>query len=340
MVARELWFTGPRSVEVRTRTISDPAPDEVRISAHVSAVSSGSESLLYSGNVPTEQSTEASVDDLSEDLSYPTRYGYAVVGHVEAVGAGVDADWLDRRVFAFHPHASHFCTSPEELVVLPETLSDETAVLLANAETAVNLVLDGAPRIGEHAIVFGQGTVGLLTTALLGQHPLSSLHTVDLHESRRQLGLDLGADRTIDPVDLPDADASVYEPPEGADLTYELTGQPAVLDDAIEVTGFDGRVIVGSWYGQKRAALDLGGQFHRSRIDLKSSQVSTIAPELRGRWSSERRLDVALDQLQTLASDLDPLVTDRLSLDSVDEAFDRIDETPGETVQVLLTYDS
>ena len=68
--------------------------------------------------------------------------------------------------------------------------------------------------------------------------------------------------------------------PGGADLTYELSGAPAALDQAIRITGFSGRVVIGSWYGTKRASLDLGGRFHRSRIRLISSQVSSLSPEL------------------------------------------------------------
>src|SRR5207253_7004436 len=77
------------------------------------------------------------------------------------------------------------------------------------------------------------------------------------------------------------------------DLTYELSGTPAALDQALAVTGFKGRVVIGSWYGDRRVDLDLGGAFHRSRMTLVSSQVSTIDPQWEGRWSRARRRDVA-----------------------------------------------
>ena len=38
---------------------------------------------------------------------------------------------------------------------------------MANLETALNVVLDAAPRLGERVAVFGQGVVGLLVTQLL-----------------------------------------------------------------------------------------------------------------------------------------------------------------------------
>ena len=80
-----------------------------------------------------------------------------------------------------------------------------------------------------------------------------------------------------------------------ADLCFELSGAPSALNTAISLTGFDGRIMIGSWYGQKQSGLDLGGRFHRSRIRLISSQVSTIAPELTGRWDKDRRFESILD---------------------------------------------
>jgi threonine dehydrogenase-like Zn-dependent dehydrogenase len=124
--------------------------------------------------------------------------------------------------------------------------------------------------------------------------------------------------------------------PGGADLCFELTGVPAALDQAIAMTGFDGRVIVGSWYGQKRAHLDLGGRFHRSRIRLISSQVSSLAPELTGRWSKARRFEVAWEMLRRVQPAR--WVTQRFSLLEAARAYQLIDEHPEKTIQVLLTY--
>jgi threonine dehydrogenase-like Zn-dependent dehydrogenase len=120
------------------------------------------------------------------------------------------------------------------------------------------------------------------------------------------------------------------------DLCFELSGAPEALDQAIAVTGFDGRVVVGSWYGQKRASLDLGGRFHRSRIRLVSSQVSTLAPALTGRWSKARRFELAWEMLRQVR--LARLVTQRFPVEQAAEAYQLIDQQPGETIQVLLTY--
>ena len=206
----------------------------------------------------------------------------------ERVGRSTQPGKEDNRYyFAFHPHESHFCASPEALLPVPEGMAPAQAALLPNAETAVNLVMDGAPLVGERVLVMGLGIVGLLTTALLAQFPLAALIAVDPLAQRRRIARRLGASQTLDPggadgaeglrVALADAGEQL-----GADLIYELSGQPAALDAAVSAAGFDSRIVVGSWYGTKAAALQLGGSFHRNRVRLISSQVSTIAPRLRG----------------------------------------------------------
>ncbi|WP_248895825.1 zinc-dependent alcohol dehydrogenase [Haloplanus halobius] len=335
MNRRSLYFTGPRTVEVRQEPLPDPGPDEVLVETRVSAVSSGTETLLYRGEMPRTLAADETIDALEGDLSYPLKYGYAAVGDIVSAGAGVDEAWRDRTVFAFTPHESHFTASPADLVPLPERISAETAALLPTAETATGLVMDGRPRVGERVVVFGAGMIGLVTTRLLSQFPLDRLTVVEPATRRREMAGRLGADETL----TPERAASIggRGEPAGADLAYELSGQPATLDDAIDAVGYDGRIIVGSWYGRKRAETDLGGVFHRNRIDISSSQVSTLAPELRGRWTNERRLDVAWERLHGL--DTDRLVTHRIPIRDAAEAYRVLDGGPENALQVLLTYE-
>jgi threonine dehydrogenase-like Zn-dependent dehydrogenase len=285
---------------------------------------------------------DETISALAGEFSFPLKYGYAAVGQVTAVGTDVAPEWQGRLVFAFHPHESYFLGSPAELIPVPSTLLPEEAAFLPNMETAVNFLMDGQPLIGEQVAVFGQGIVGLLTTALLARLPLASLVTLDRYPRRREESLVLGAQASLDP-ETPDALARLHSLLEeecsyiGADLTYELSGNPTALDQAIAATGFNGRVVIGSWYGQKRADLHLGGRFHRSRIRLISSQVSTLAPEWTGRWSKSRRLQVAWRMLQQV----NPahLITHRFPIAQAAQAYALLDQHPEEAIQVILTYE-
>ena len=338
-----LYFTGPQGVSVREEQILAPAAGQVLVQALVSAISPGTELLVYRGQIPTDLAIDETITALSGEFRFPLKYGYAVVGHVTTVATDVAPEWKGRLVFAFHPHESCFLTSPAELVPLPAMLSPEEAAFLPNMETAVNFLMDGQPIIGERVVVFGQGVVGLLTTALLAQLPLGKLVTLDRYPFRREYSLSLGAHASLDP-ELPDTLTQLHallqtadRSPTGADLSYELSGNPAALDRAIAATGFSGRVVIGSWYGQKQANLDLGGRFHRSRIRLLSSQVSTLAPEWTGRWTKARRLQVAWQMLEQIKPAR--FITHRFSLAQAPEAYDLLDQHPEEALQVLFTYD-
>ena len=338
--ARAVEFNGPEAVAVVDVDVPAPESDEVLVETELSAVSAGTELLAYRGDLDPTTVADESLASLNGDMSYPLRYGYAAVGEVTAVGDGVDPAWLGRTVFGFNPHESRFTAEPEALHPVPDGVSSETAALFANAETAVNFALDGAPRIGEHVAVFGQGVVGLLTTALFSRSGAASVVAVEPREHRRGVAVDLGADETVDPAAV-DAAATVRDLTGGVDLAVEVSGRPETLESAVESTRYDGRVHVGSWYGTKRAELGFGDHFHRGRVAIESSQVSTVAPELRGRWDRDRRRQTTWRELGRLAADeriAERLVTDRLPVDEAPEAYRRLSNDAENTLQILFTY--
>ncbi|PSQ96037.1 MAG: oxidoreductase [Bacteroidetes bacterium SW_9_63_38] len=319
---QRIRFPAPEEAEVVIEEVPSPGPGEVRVRTAYSAISPGTERLVYQGQVPGDLEADASIEALQGDtLSYPISYGYACVGQVEALGEKVDRDWRGAPVFSFQPHVSRFVAATDNLIRLPASADLTGAVMIPSLETAVNLVMDGRPMIGETVLVFGQGVVGLLTTRLLADHPLGMLAAVEPDDARRARAEAAGA-QTIAAIDdwhdLDRGDAA----PERADLVYELTGRPAVLDDAIQVAGFDGRILVGSWYGTKAAPIDLGSHFHRSRMRIVSSQVSTIDPSLRGRWTKDRRMAVVLDLLDEVSPGR--LISDRFSVEEAPSVYRKL----------------
>ncbi|PEN15063.1 oxidoreductase [Longibacter salinarum] len=342
-----LVFGGDESVSIRSEKLEAPGHNEVQVTTHVSAISAGTERLVYEGSLPAELASDATIDALenkSSDL-YPTTYGYASAGRVTALGNGVSDAWLGRKVFAFHPHATHFNAAVSSLIPLPDDLPLENAVLYPNMETAIGLVMDGRPVLGERVSVFGLGLVGLLVTWLLSDFPLQTLLAIDPVAQRRSLAADLGASTTADPQNTQKlfremkrsqhADPTV-NPEGGADLVYELSGRPETIDDGISICGYAGRILVGSWYGTKTAPVDLGRRYHRSHITIRASQVSTIGPEHRPRWSKSRRGDVVMRRLANLPTEILNTV-DRPFHDAA-ETYQMLSEPDSSVVQILHKY--
>jgi 2-desacetyl-2-hydroxyethyl bacteriochlorophyllide A dehydrogenase len=328
----------PGRVGVCREEIPLPGPGEVTVQCSLSAISAGTELLFYRGQVPSDMPLDTALPSLSGPARYPLRYGYAAAGKVIGLGPDVPGEVAGRRVFCFHPHASHINLSPSAAIPIPDDVDDRDALFLANMETAVTLMLDGRPVVGESVVVFGQGVVGLLATALLALHPLKSLVTVDPIPRRRDASLSTGAQAAFDPRQT-EALASRLASDSGdssADLVFELSGEPSGLAAAIDACGFGGRIVIGSWYGTKPAALDLGGRFHRSRIRLISSQVSTLPAEAAARWDETRRIATAWDMIRRVRPSR--FITHEIPMERAAEAYDLLDRRPEDTLQAVFTY--
>ena len=347
MRSRTLYFTAPNQVEIREQALPALKDNEVMVETISSSISAGTEMLIYRGQFPH---LEDSRDNFSSNLSYPLAYGYACVGRIGETGKLADGSLKDKLVFGFAPHTSAFICDPSTLIFAPASLQPEICTFLPNMETAVNLILDAAPLLGERVLVLGQGVVGLLAASLLKEFPLETLITSDNYALRRKASLDIGVDHCFDPIESrmdfgESTSISSQSAPnrhiayaKSMDLTFELSGSPSTLNTAIEMTSYSGRIVIGSWYGEKKADIDLGGSFHRSRIKLISSQVSTISPELSGRWDKARRFDVAWDALKRIQPQ--KWITHRFPIEDAAQAYQLLDENPQETIQIVFNYKS
>lgn len=335
MRAEALFHVAPREVEVRGIDLPAPAAGEVLIRSCCSAISPGTEAMVFAGAFPADAALDSRIAALKGGFSYPFRYGYALVGVVEATGTGVDEALVGTMVFAFHPHQDRAVVPLADCLAIPDGLTPEAAIFLPQVESALNFVMDGAPLVGERVLVFGQGVVGLLTAGILARFPLDRLVAVEPLTWRRGLARQWGIVESVDPTD-PDDWRRMLASLDGADLIFELSGEMQALEQAIEAAGFDGRIVVGSWYGSKARALDLGGRFHRNRLRIVSSQVSTLSPALSGRWSRLRRLDLAWRMLAQLEPERLPCR--RFPLARCAEAFEAACGRCEGVMQVILEY--
>jgi len=343
MKAQQLWFVKPFDVAVQEEALPGLQPGQLLLKTRYSAISAGTEMLVYRGQLPADTTLDDSLAAYEgQSVEYPLQYGYACVCDIEAVGADVASHWVGKTVFAFMPHASHHLATLDAVIEVPKGIDAKQALFLANMETAVNLAQDGNPRLGERAIVLGQGIVGLLLSGVLAQFPLDSLAAVEALPGRRTLAQQAGVPSVFDPNNA-SAMAALHEllaltDPQGggADVVFELTGSPEALNLAVDLCAYSGTVVVGSWYGSKRAETNLGERFHRNRINIVSSQVSSIAPELGGRWNKARRFAVAWDMI----SRTDParLVSHCIPFAEAAEAYRLLDQQTEESMQVIFEY--
>jgi hypothetical protein len=281
-VARALWYVGPGRAEIREEALGVNTQSAVRIRALHGALSRGTEALVFAGRVPDSEFDRMRAPFMGGAFPFPVKYGYSVVGLVEAGPAAL----AGRRVFSLHPHQTVFDVPAESVVPVPEGVPAGRAVLAANMETALNAVWDAAPAPADRIAVVGGGTVGGLVAWLCGQMPGSDVTLVDVDPRRAKLAAGLGVGFA-----LPEAAAG------DCDLVVHASGTAAGLATALRLAGNEATVLELSWYGKGDTPVALGGAFHSRRLKLVSSQVGQVAPSHRPRWTRQRRLAAALDLL-------------------------------------------
>lgn len=333
--AHALWFTAPREAALLPETVRSPGAGEVRVRTIASAVSRGTEMLVYRGEVPG--GTELDLTTLDGSFRFPIKYGYAAVGRVIDAGAGTEALAPGDLVFVLHPHQDVFVVPEPMPVRLPRDLDPLLAVFCANVETAVGIVHDAAPRLGETALVFGCGVVGLLVARLLKLAGATRVLVVDPVVERRELALSRGADGAFEPDESLAQRVLEATGGRGADVVVEASGSGAALEAAIGCVVVEGTVVVASWYGVRPVSLALGGHFHRGRVRLRSSQVGRLAPELSARWDAARRMETVVTLLTRLG--LEELVTHRRPFGAAPRVYGEMDQGDREHLQVVFEYE-
>jgi threonine dehydrogenase-like Zn-dependent dehydrogenase len=235
-------------------------------------------------------------------------------------------------VFAFHPHQDRF-TIAEDGVVPLDGGDPRLAVLLPLVETALQATLDAGPRFGEHVAVLGLGCVGVLTGALLARAG-AGVVAADPDPARRSVAAEFGL-TAVAPQELAGALGERTDG-RGASLLVEATGNPRALAGGLELLAHEGTALVVSWYGTKPVAVPLGGAFHRRRLTLRSTQVSTIPAALAGRWDRARRRAAARALLGELP--LAVLATHEFPFEQAADAYAAVDRGQPGLIHAALRF--
>ena len=331
MEGRALRFVAPRRVEIHRVEARHPAPGEVLVRTRWSGISGGTELLAYRGELDEHLELDETLGSLAgSTFRFPFAYGYSCVGEVEESRVEVLAEGA--RVFAFHPHQDRFTVGAGDVMAI-EGVDGRIATLFPLVETALQVSLDAGPRIEEPVVVLGLGAVGMLTAALLHRSGADVIGA-DLRRDRRELAAAFGI-RALDVTDLRDAVATSTSGA-GVPLVVDATGSPGGLPLALELLAHEGEALVCSWYGSKEVRLPLGGAFHRRRLQIRSTQVSTIPARLSARWDVARRRRAAMRLLTELPLKL--LASHEIAFERAAAAYAALDRGDEGVVHVALTY--
>ncbi|MFG2178011.1 zinc-dependent alcohol dehydrogenase family protein [Streptomyces abikoensis] len=312
---RAVLVTGPG--EARSTETADPVPAPGEVVVEVSSCGlCGTDMHILGGELPS--------------ATYPLVPGHELTGRVVALGAGVTAPAVGTRV-AVDPNlpcgACHYCRVGRgnlcddysaigvtrdggfaEFVavpahcayVLPDELSDAAAGLVEPLSCAVH-GLDRLPRRpGEHYLIYGAGTMGLMMAAVVRGAGAASVSMVDVNAERLAFAESFAADAVA-------TGADVLDRPQGFEVVIDATGVVAAIEDGLT------RVRKGGTFLQFGVA-DPARTATFSPFAVYNREIDII-----GSMAVHHSFQPAIDLLAA-GLDLDPLVSDVFGLEGFDEA--------------------
>jgi threonine dehydrogenase-like Zn-dependent dehydrogenase len=203
---------------------------------------------------------------------------------------------------------------PSQVHAIPETLSDEAAVLIEPFACCVHAALRGGATKDDVVVVTGAGTIGLLTIAAIHLFTRPKrLIAVAKHPTQRDLALKLGADQVVSPSEvfqrvrfatsarrLEGMNRSLLLG--GADITFECVGRADSLNDAVRFTREGGTVVAVGMPGEEK--VDWAPIWQRE-LTVTGAYAYGSEPKRKGRRTFDLALEVAPElHLETMTGPL------------------------------------
>lgn len=289
-------FGRPDGLEVVDLPVPVPAPGQVRIATEAIGVG-GVDAVIRRGTLAAYGFREGHV------------LGSEVVGSVSAVGEGVDASWVGRRVWAFTGlsggYAEQAVASVDDVLPLPDGLTGADAVTLGGSGVVAHFALERARFTpGETVLVRGAaGSIGITAVQLAAVGGAGAV-AVTTSSARRGARLrDLGATVVLDR-----SGAGGPDTPTGFDVVIDIVGGPR-LPDFLEKLNPNGRyVAVGVVGGQPPADFGtrLMAAFRKSPSFATFSSDTVPGPDRQAVRSSQFA-DAARGDLRTVVHGTLPL---------------------------------
>lgn len=332
---RALVFEDKERPVVKEVPRPEPGAGEVLVRMEVAGVCATDYHLLKGGHL----------------ARFPLIPGHELVGRVEALGPGVEGLRVGERV-AVHPvvacgecvycrkglpqHCLRFqalgvtrdggfaeyLVAPAHNLYPAGDLSPERAVFAEPLGCVLWGLTRLGPILGEEALLFGAGPIGLLLLQGLLLAGATRVYVVDPVAERRALARSLGAAEALTPKDLP---ALREAHPLGLGVVAEATGRPEVVEAMPSFARRGGRILI------------FGVHPEEAKVALSPYEIYARDLSILGSFSLPDNLAEALAYLRKERVRVEPLVSRVVSLEELPQHFqDRLSGKGLEQVKVLV----
>jgi threonine dehydrogenase-like Zn-dependent dehydrogenase len=256
--------------------------------------------------------------------------GHEVSGVVEEVGADVTwptvgepvAAWVTTRGFA-----DQVVLRAEHCVPIDGTPAE--VALAEPLACAVNAIDLADLRIGDDVLVIGAGYMGLLLLQLAAHQAPHHLIVADVRDEALERARGFGATHVVNvgTTSLADAVGDLTDGV-GVDVAIEATGTQPALDVLGDVTRMSGTVTIAGYHQGEPRRIDLATwnwkAFRVANAHFRDLGVIMHGMRRAGRLLASKRIA------------MEPLVTHRVPLDRIDDAFRAAVEKPPGFVKAVV----
>jgi len=331
MKAHAVVFTAPNTVEYGEVNCPDPGPDDVVVRVTHSWISNGTEGSYLRG----ERIAGDTPYRAGDPWPFPIVSGYQKIGVVEWIGANISDVRIGETIFAafgkvdgmFEPRGGQVSPSVspcDQIWKLPPGVNPLAFSGLVLAQVGYNAGMRGAIKVGEGAVIIGDGLVGQWTAQTLSRRG-AHVVMVGKHEERLAkfsngpLRQTLNAQR----CDWVQEIKKIF--PRGVQISVDTVGSVKVSDDLFTVMKRGGHLVSAGFYGVN------------DRLALQPLRYRELALELVSGWVQERMDQtiamIAAGNLETL-----PLITHRFPASRAAEAWQLIESKREPVLGVILDW--
>jgi NADPH:quinone reductase len=260
----------------------------------------------------------------------PGNGGHEAWGVVEAVGEGVDASWVGKRVAAlsYKAYAERDVARVDNLVELPAALAGQPFPGEALG-CAMNIFRRSKVESGQTVAILGVGFLGALLTRLAARAGARVI-AITRRESALEVARHYGAAELIPMHDHREIIERVASLTEGkfCERVIEATGKQWPLDLAGELTCEGGRMMIAGYHQDGPRQINMQLWNYRG-FDVINAHERDARVSLRG-------MREAVEAVSAGWLDPKPLYTHQFALSDLGKAFDATHERPDGFMKALV----
>ena len=324
-------FPEANKIEIVEEDVRDPNETEVLIKTEKTLISAGTELSILTG-----QHTHIQQGIKGAWASYPFHPGYSSAGRIIKKGKEVKNFKEGERVLSKCVHSSYVICNESGLYKIPESVTEEEAVLATLSAIALSGVRPPKIALGESSIVMGLGLVGQFAAQFLKLNGSMPVIGADISEARCAIAKKCGCEFVLNPSkDDMAAEVKKITGKDGADVVIDAAGAPIVFQACMRLARKNGKVVLlASPHG--KVEIDLYSELNRNSLIVLGTNMPSMG-SFEG-WDANKNTVFSLFTFEKKLIKAKELITHGMNADKAKEAFEMLLNPKENTLGIILDW--